>query len=129
MKHTLDDMDKKKGFKVPEGYFENLPLEIQQRISNESKPQRFRIPSWSLAMTASIIVITFVIFLFPNTKNSAETLLAEIPQDELLAYLEKVEFDIYDIARLAGDDISLLEVEDINVLDGIDMEDQTIDDV
>ncbi|MEO9873015.1 hypothetical protein [Ekhidna sp.] len=129
MKHSLDDIDKKKAFKVPEGYFEDLPLKIQQRISEETKPERFKIPSWSLAMAASMLVIISLIFLFPRDKNSAEILLAEIPQDELLAYLEQVEFDVYDIVSVLGDDISTLEIEETDMLDGIDMGDQTIDDV
>ena len=129
MKYKLEDIDKKETFKVPEGYFEDLPMKIQQRISQEEKPQRFSIPSWSLALAASLLLIVTFVFILPGNEPSAEELLAEVSQEELVEYLDQLELDEYDIASAIGEDEEMFEFEDTNVLDGIDLEDQSIDDV
>lgn len=129
MKHKLDDIDKKEIFMTPEGYFEDLPLKIQQRISNESKSRKYSIPSWSLAFAASISLIITFIFILPKSGPNAEELLADIPQDELMAYLDQIDIDEYDIASVITDSAEELEFENTNVLDGIDLGDQSIEDV
>ncbi len=129
MKYKLDDIDKKETFKVPDGYFEDLPLKIQQRISTGQKKQRRGIPVWSLAMAASVIVILTFIFLIPDNNSAAEDMLAEIPQDELIAYLDQLELDEFDIASAMGEDVNAINLEDMNILDGIDLGDEAIDDV
>ena len=129
MKYKLDDIDKKETLKVPEGYFEDLPMKIQQRISQEEKPQGFSVPSWSLALAASLLLIVTFVFILPEAEPSAEELLAEISQEEIVEYLDLLELDEYDIASAIGEDEEAFEFEDTNVLDGIDLEDQSIDDV
>ena len=129
MKYKLDDIDKKEVFKVPKGYFEDLPLKIQQRISNESQPQKNGIPSWSLAMAASLLLLVTFVFILPENDPNVEDLLAEIPQEEIAAYLDQLDLDEYDIASAIGDEADEIEFEDTNVLDGIDLEDQALDDV
>ncbi len=129
MKYKLDNIDKKEVFKVPEGYFEDLPLKIQKRISTEKKFQKKAIPAWSLAFAASILLLITFIFLIPESDPTAEELLAEISQDEIAAYLDQTDLDEYDIASAIGDEDYQWEFEDTNVLDGIDLGDQTIDDV
>lgn len=129
MKHKLDDIDKKEVFKVPDGYFEDLPMQIQKRITETPKRQTLRIPSWSLALAASILLLLTFVFIFPNNNPTAEELLAEISQDEIVAYLDLIDLDEYDIASAIGDEANELNFEDTNVLDGIDLEDQSIDDV
>ena len=128
MKYKLNDIDKKEAFKVPDRYFEDLPMKIQQRISTKQEKQRSSIPAWSLAMAASVILIITFIFLIPDNK-SAEDLLAAIPQDELMAYLDQIELDEYDIASVMGEDANELDLENTNILDGIDLGDEEMDDV
>lgn len=129
MKYKLNDIDKKEMFKVPDGYFEDLPMKIQERLSLETKPQKFRIPSWSLALAASLLLLLTFVFILPNGDPTAEELLAEVSQDEIVAYLDQIELDEYDIASAIGDEADALEFEDTDVLDGLDLEDQSIDDV
>lgn len=129
MKYKLDDIEKKESFKVPEGYFEDLPLKIQQRISKEDKKQGIRVPSWSLALAASILLLVTFVFILPSNDASAEDLLAQISQEEIVAYLDQIELDEYDIASAIGDEVNELDFNDTNVLDGVDLEDQTLDDV
>jgi hypothetical protein len=129
MKHRLDDIDKKEQFKVPEGYFEDLPLRIQKRIQQESPIKRRRINAWSLAMAASLVIIITYVFFIPNNTPTPEELLAEVSHEELLAYLDEVEIDEYELVSAFGDNEEIFEFEDTNVLDGIDIDDQAIDDV
>ncbi|WP_436516699.1 hypothetical protein [Ekhidna sp. To15] len=129
MKYKLDDIEKKETLKVPDGYFEDLPMKIQQRISTETKPQLNRIPSWSLALAASLLLLVTFVFILPHDDPSPEELLAEIPQNEIAAYLDQIDLDEYDIASAIGDEANELEFENTDVLDGIDLDDEAIDDV
>lgn len=130
MKYKLDDIDKKSSFNMPEGYFEYLPLKIQERIDSEGSPQSSLLPSWSLAMAASFIVILSSVFLFKNNSEpAAEDLLAEVSQAELVAYLDLVELDEYDIASAVDENSEVLNFEETDVLDGINMDEGVIDDV
>lgn len=132
MKQKLDDIDKKEVFKVPEGYFEDLPLKIQQRVSTERQPQRLRVPAWSLALAASVLLLVTFIFILPESTPNTEELLAQIPQDEIIAYLDQIELDEYDIASAIGEITDELDFENTDMLDGIDLEfndDESIDDV
>lgn len=129
MKYKLDDIDKKESFKVPEGYFENLPMKIQQRIDTENKSSSIRIPAWSYALAASLLLVVTFVFILPGGTSTSNDLLAEVSEEEIIAYLEQFDLDEYDVASVIGDDLGSLEFEDANILDGIDLEDQSIDDV
>lgn len=130
MKYKLDDIDKRQSFKVPDGYFEDLPLKIQQRISEKPKATSMALPSWSLAAVGAVIVFFIAyVFLMPENNPSASELLAEVSNEELVAYLDNIELDEYDIASAIEVGTDLFDFEDTNMLDGIELEDQAIDDV
>lgn len=130
MKHKLDDIDKKEVFEVPKGYFEGLPMKIQKRIDAERpiSKQSF-IPKWRLALAASLVLVITFVFVFNNDEPSPEEMLAEVSQDELVAYLDLLELDEYEIASAFDEDLDIFETEDTNVLDGIDLGDDAINDV
>ena len=130
MKHKLDDIDKKQGFKVPEGYFEDLPMKIQKRIEQE-KPatRRLTVHQWGLALAASLALVLTFVFILPNDGPSAEDLLATISEEELIAYLDQDDFDEYEIASAFQDVPEVFEFENSDGLDGLDLEDQAIEDV
>lgn len=130
MKYRLDDIDKKNKFEVPEGYFEDLPMKIQQRIEQEKKsPQTIQLPVWSMALAASILLILSFVFIFNENEQSAEELLAEISQEELIAYVDYFDLDVYDIASAFPEDAELIEFEEMEMLDGLDMEDSSLDEI
>ena len=129
MKYKLDDIDRKKVFKAPDGYFENLPLKIQKRVEEERNTSvRYAVPKWSLALAASLALIITFFFISQNNRPSPEEMLAEVSQDELVAYLDHLDLDEYEIATAFDEDVEIFD-EETNVLDGIDLEDQSIDDV
>ncbi|WP_421765624.1 hypothetical protein [Ekhidna sp.] len=130
MKYKLDDIEKKKPFEVPEKYFEELPLKIQTRINEEKAGSNpWKVPAWSLAMVASILLLITFIFIIPESGPDPEKLLAEVPQDELIAYLDLIELDEYDIASAFDDNMDVFELENSSMLDGIEIDDQALDDV
>ena len=89
----LEDIKKKNIYSVPDKYFDQLPTRIQARV-NESKPV-FSI-SWSrnliYKIAAPTLVIIFIAFYFGiesnNFESNADTLLAQVGTDDLIAYLE-----------------------------------------
>lgn len=129
MKYKLDNIDRKKVFKAPDGYFEDLPLKIQKRVEEERNTSvRYAVPKWSLALAASLALIVTFFFISQNNGPSPEEMLAEVSQDELVAYLDHLDLDEYEIASAFNENVEIFD-EETNVLDGIDLEDQSIDDV
>ncbi|MEP2023575.1 MAG: hypothetical protein ABJH98_07220 [Reichenbachiella sp.] len=93
MKNKIDieSFDRKNIHQVPDGYFDELPLKIQSRISEQQKAHspisisRMQI-AWS--MTAAIAIFFIGWILYPNNNNpSAEQLLASIDSQDLIEYL------------------------------------------
>ncbi|WP_420578085.1 hypothetical protein [Ekhidna sp.] len=129
MKYKLDDIDRKKAFKTPDGYFDDLSLKIQKRVEEERNTSvRYAVPKWSLALAASLALIVTFFFISQNNGPSPEEMLAEVSQDELVAYLDHLDLDEYEIASAFNENVEIFD-EETNVLDGIDLEDQSIDDV
>jgi hypothetical protein len=117
----LSELDKKVPFTVPEGYFDELTLSIQNRI--HKKPERAWLPQgqlrWALVAASLVILLTTVWVLTPNQEMSAEQLLAQVSEDDLIAYL-----DIQDISE---DD--LLEGVNTEIIDQLWTDDDALDDL
>ena len=130
MKYKLDDIEKKKVFDVPEGYFEDLPMKIQKRIESESTSKMaIAWPKWSVALAASLPLIAVFLFVIPSNDVNAEDLLASVTQEELIAYLDEIELEEFEIITALGDNPSVFDFEETEGLDDIDLEDQSIDDM
>ena len=111
----LEDIPKKDVFKVPEGYFENLPSVIQSRVTNQKKERAF-LPSFSYALRYALPVVLLGVvgyfWLIPNGQPvTAESILATIETEDLVAYLsetdltteellESIQFDANDVDQL-----------------------------
>ncbi|MCU0358095.1 MAG: hypothetical protein MUE95_11000 [Cyclobacteriaceae bacterium] len=135
---TSGEFDKNKTsiFSVPDGYFEQLPLKIQQRIEaqQESKrsfrwleQHRFYYATTALALG----ILAFVLFL-PDRERSAESLLNSVDTEQLIAYLEDTnlttdelletfEFSAIEVQSIE-DEAFLNFVTDENILDQSDVE-------
>ena len=130
MKHKLDSINKNIDYRVPEGYFENLPLRIQQRIETEKKVEKvFKLPVWSQAIAASILLIITFVLVFSNNKLSTETLLAEVSEEALIAYLEEIEIDEYDIVSAFSSNEEVLSFEGLDMLNELDLDDVLFDNI
>ena len=130
MKYKLDDIEKKKVFDVPEGYFEDLPMKIQKKIESESTSKMaIAWPKWSVALAASLTLIAVFLFVIPSNDVNAEDLLASVTQEELIAYLDEIELEEFEIITALGDNPSVFDFAETEGLDDIDLEDQSIYDM
>lgn len=120
MKINLDDIDKKQPYSIPEQYFEDLPLKIQGRISAESHSKLSWLPNFSLVwklIIATVPIIILAIFIYlPPSNPTAEELLAEIPESELIAYVDQIDLNLSDISQTFENEImnGLLEDHSLN---------------
>ncbi len=104
----LDDLHKKNIYKVPEGYFDELPGRIQQRIQSEkSSSKLIQLPwpslvKYALPVAASIAILV-AIFVNQGTENpttiSYQEMLNEISTEEMLTFLELEDITSYEIIQ------------------------------
>jgi hypothetical protein len=98
----LNKQDKKLPFKVPENYFKELPTKISAQV--QERPQ---VISWPFqpvlkwAMASLVILITFGIlyYNFQTTSGIEDTttLLADVPAESILAFLEDSDLSNFDL--------------------------------
>ena len=113
----LEEIPKKEVFKVPEGYFENLPGIIQARVAQQNKSEEVR-PVFTYALQYALPAIAFFAFgLFwfvgKNEAPTAESILASIQTEDLVAYLDESDITTEELL----DDVSL-SVEDATEIEG-----------
>lgn len=130
MKKKSENIDKQVTFQVPEGYFENLPLQIQKRIDQEkNKSATYSIPSWSLAMAAMLAAILSFVFYFNDTTSSTEALLASVPEEDIISYLSSMDMTDYELITTLTNAEVEIEFEELNLLDGLELEGESFDDL
>ena len=111
----LEDIPKKDIFKVPGGYFENLPSVIQSRVTSQKKERAF-LPSFSYALRYALPVVilgTIGYFWFnPAEPKTAESILATIETEDLVAYLNETDLtteELLESIQLDANDVDQLE--------------------
>ena len=97
----LADIPKTQPFKVPDNYFEDLPMRIQARIQ-KPEPKSLWAGEWGLALKLAIPVLVIgigAVVFWPSVAINADTTasLDSVPTTELLAYLESDELSIEEI--------------------------------
>lgn len=130
MKYRLDDIAKKKEpFSVPDRYFEELPLKVQQKIAEKPRQSVLHLPVWSYATAASVLLLLTTYMLWGTGGGAVDDLLGDISNEDLIAYLQETELDESDlILALEGvDDNELLE--NIELLNGLELQNQPIDEM
>lgn len=111
----LEDIPKKKDlFNVPEGYFDNLPSVIQNRISTDAKAPQMSVR----VMLAYVVpVLTFLIigliWYSKTSKDSqdVESMLAAIPTETIMEYLDESDLSTEEI--LTDVDFNANDLEEI----------------
>jgi hypothetical protein len=113
----LEDIPKKDVFKVPEGYFEDLPSIIQSRVADRKKERAF-LPSFTYALRYALpVVILGAVgyFWFDRAQpETAESILASIETEDLVAYINETEIttdELLESVQLDADDVDQLEDE------------------
>lgn len=128
----LEDIPKNHPFKVPEGYFDSLPGIIQARVAEKSKVKEAK-PYFQYALQYAlpvvVLAIVAVIYLFPNNPQDADTILASVSTEELVAYLEQSDITTEELLtemNLDSESVEAIESEvyfiDIENLDELDLD-------
>lgn len=111
----LEDIPKKNLFEVPDGYFEKLPLRIQERVSSPTPAFAwFSFSVLKYALPVVVIAVAGVIWLAQSPSLTIEEQLGAIQEEQLVAYLndsdltteeltEAVTFSKEDIENLEGE--------------------------
>ena len=113
----LEDIPKKNIYKVPDGYFDNLPTIIQARVTEKSSSKtpsfalrlRYALPVLALAILSVVWVLTRE---SGEDAASAEQLLASIDTPSLIAYLEESELttdELLENIEFSLDEVSAIE--------------------
>ena len=135
----LEDIEKKEVFKVPEEYFDDLPLRIQKRIEAE-KPKpviglNFNVSFKVLAPVAAslLIVLYFILFSDPSGLKSSnyEAMLDEVSTEELVSFLEVNDFDAEAFIEdfdFSTQDIDISDIEQ-NWIDDTELDDAMLDEL
>lgn len=97
----LEEIPKKQSFKVPDGYFDDLPMRIQARIQSDEKKSSW-LPDFSFALKFAIPIllvgiISVAIFNKLSKQEDVFASLDSVPATELLAYLESDEITTEEI--------------------------------
>ncbi len=111
----LEDIPKKQSFKVPDGYFEDLPMRIQARIqAAEKKPSWIANYSlvWKFALPLLLVgIISATVWYNVSEPKDSFSNLDTVPTEQLLAYLESDDItteEIIENARFTNASINSL---------------------
>ena len=101
----LDDIPKKNIFEVPEGYFDRLPMKIQARLEKPEETSSRSIWGYSLRYALPIIVVGFALAYLLRPKSfEPEELLASIPDEHLIAFLDESDISENELLEVANFD-------------------------
>jgi hypothetical protein len=98
----LDDIKKKNIYTVPDKYFDQLPARIQSRV-NEKDPVSALHWNWGwwykLAIPAIAVVFLIIYFgrIEPDINQDAESILAQVSTEDVIAYLADIDISTSDI--------------------------------
>ncbi|NJN25507.1 MAG: hypothetical protein HC819_05860 [Cyclobacteriaceae bacterium] len=114
----LDDIHKKNIFDVPDRYFDQLPGQIQKRITKKENlyTSVVRNGYWPrLAIPALGLVLVLIFFANPGKYQSVESIevmLAEVSDEDVIAYLQSTDITIEEIMEHVDGEALVLEPAD-----------------
>jgi len=137
----LEEFPRENMFKVPDGYFDELPGIIQERVTMKPETSNWRevfltpANGWKAALAVAVIALLLVfsgVFNSNTYKGSVEDILAEVSLEDLIEYVEysdisteeilaELDFSDYEMNYLMGDDIQLLDEGEYEELDMLDL--------
>ena len=123
----LEDIEKKdQPFTVPEGYFEDLPMKIQAKVEARKKKWSWIYqPRVQLAFSMAMIVLIIGSIFYVNSPKSVDDMLANVSQEDLLAYVDMMQLEDGDI--LAAFEGSIESIDFSESLENIELEDASLD--
>lgn len=115
----LEDIPKKQVFEVPDGYFDKLASTIQSRVTEKESRRAitiFTLPVVLRYALPTLVLAAIGIFWFQNSgsQKDAESILASVSTEDLVAYLNDSEIsteELMDAAEFDADDLDDIESE------------------
>ena len=110
----LDDIPKKDFYTTPPDYFENLPAAIQSRIQKGPAARSFPVVKYSLQYALPLLLIIAAMFFYRSSTPDAETILASVDTEELIAYLQDAGVtteDVLENIEFSTEDLQAIEDE------------------
>ena len=95
----LEDIPKKNIFEVPEGYFDQLALNIQSKTEIIKPSRSFFSLNFALRYITPVLLAAIAVVYLVNTRTvqSTEELLSSIPSEHLIDYLHESEISEQDL--------------------------------
>ncbi len=111
MKGPIDDIRKENYFEVPDGYFEDLPMRIQAKMSKTGS-SREHVFNWKpvLRYAIPVLFVGFLSYLFfkPATESiDVEDYLTDITYTEAVEYLYETDLTLSEILPIVENDEDL----------------------
>jgi hypothetical protein len=132
----LEDIPKKQVFNVPDGYFENLSSTIQARVAEEDSRRAtafFTLPVVVRYALPALVLAAIGVFWFQNnpSQKDAESILASVSTEDLVAYLNDSEVSTEELMNAAdfdADDLDDIESEVYQLhFDDLNLDDMQLD--
>lgn len=96
----LDEIPKNNIFEVPDGYFERLPMRIQERVSQPaSRPEVAWLPVFRFALPVLLLAGLGIFWFQDNRPVSVEEELMRIQADQLTFFLEDESLSTEELAE------------------------------
>ena len=127
-KIDLENLPKSSVFKVPENYFENLPMRIQVRTSDTTKTPLIswsRQRTWASIAACLAIVILGYFTLMPQQDSLGNEALADVQNNEIVNYLIQQNLNQGEIAE-HFDNNKNVKLKDSELLDNLKVSDKEI---
>lgn len=109
----LEDIPKKSIFKVPEGYFDQLPTTIQARMAETRRTPARAAMSFSLKYALPVLALVVVGIFWLRPERSLEEKLDDIDTEQIALYLEstdRIELEeVYESMEWSGQELDMLE--------------------
>ena len=117
----LEDLPKRADYKVPDGYFDELPMRIQDRISAGKRPAWDLTPRFVLRYAVPLIALLAIgTFWYVQSNQSIVDQLAKIDETQLSFFIEDPDLTSEELAEnytWTTADLEELEAEVFSVLD------------
>ena len=110
----LDDIPKNEYFTTPPGYFEKLPAAIQSRTQKGAERRSFPVIKYSLQYALPLVLIITALLFYQPGETDAETILASVDTEELIAYLQDTGLttdDVLESFEFSTEDMQAIEDE------------------
>jgi len=129
-KIRLENIDKKTPFSVPDEFFAELTKDIQARVVENPKRRWIPVPQLKWALAGAFALIIGLVFIFkPSPQLSAEEMLAQVSEQDLMNYLDMSDFTEAELLDgLSGEEIDELWLDD-EILEGLEIDEENLDEL